>query len=219
MSERITKKRRHSQESDVGCSKTIKKGHWSFGLLSSMDDPNYFVQSDDLVTVIRDKYPKAEFHYLVIPRENISSLKDVTYKHLPLLKHMEHIGQSLAQISKRHFKMGYHAQPSMHRLHLHVISDDMNSSCLKTKKHWNSFNTDFFLDAKSNNNMKGFCSGVLMYCDCVIDISTQLEKREKLELLSPKRCQELLETPLICNKCSFTPRHIPELKKHLLTHL
>lgn len=29
-------------------------------------------------------------------------------------------------------------------LHMHVISQDFKSECLKTKKHWNSFTTDFF---------------------------------------------------------------------------
>lgn len=128
--------------------KKSKTGHWSMGLLSSLEDPDLFVSSDDLVTVIRDKYPKAEFHYLVIPKESISSLKVVTKKHLPLLRHMEVVAKKLTEEQKsKIFKIGYHAEPSMVRLHLHVISNDMNSLCLKIKKHWNSFNTDFFLDS------------------------------------------------------------------------
>lgn len=132
--------------------KPSKKGHWSLGLLDSVSDPQYFVKSDDLVTVIKDKYPKAEFHYLVIPKENIGSLKDITYTHLPLLRHMELVANTLSEdnIKNKYFKIGYHAEASMFRLHLHVISDDMNSPYMKTKNHWNSFNTDFFLDAKSN---------------------------------------------------------------------
>ncbi|CAB4284802.1 unnamed protein product [Prunus armeniaca] len=35
----------------------------------------------------------------------------------------------------------------MRQLHLHVISQDFNSTHLKNKKHWNSFNTDFFRDS------------------------------------------------------------------------
>lgn len=42
------------------------------------------------------------------------------------------------------FKIGYHSAPSMQRLHVHVISNDFVSTSLKTKTHWNSFNTDFF---------------------------------------------------------------------------
>jgi aprataxin len=43
------------------------------------------------------------------------------------------------------FQVGYHARPSMHQLHLHVISDDFDSAALKDKKHWNSFTTKFFV--------------------------------------------------------------------------
>ena len=32
-------------------------------------------------------------------------------------------------------------------LHMHVISQDFNSPCLKTKKHWNSFTTSYFVDS------------------------------------------------------------------------
>lgn len=32
-------------------------------------------------------------------------------------------------------------------VHLHVISQDFDSPCLKNKKHWNSFTTDYFIDS------------------------------------------------------------------------
>jgi len=44
-------------------------------------------------------------------------------------------------------RLGYHAVPSLEPLHLHVVSQDFNSPCLKHKKHWNSFSGPFFLDA------------------------------------------------------------------------
>jgi aprataxin len=40
---------------------------------------------------------------------------------------------------------GIHAHPSMNHLHIHVISRDMHSPCLKHRKHYNSFNTPFFV--------------------------------------------------------------------------
>lgn len=42
-------------------------------------------------------------------------------------------------------RIGVHAQPSMNTLHVHIISCDMHSSALKHKKHYNSFNTNFFI--------------------------------------------------------------------------
>ena len=43
------------------------------------------------------------------------------------------------------FQVGFHAIPSMNQVHMHIISRDFISSALKTKKHWNSFTTEFFL--------------------------------------------------------------------------
>ncbi|KAK1729855.1 HIT domain-containing protein [Colletotrichum acutatum] len=41
---------------------------------------------------------------------------------------------------------GIHAHPSMNHLHVHVLSRDMYSVCLKHRKHYNSFNTPFLVD-------------------------------------------------------------------------
>ena len=35
----------------------------------------------------------------------------------------------------------------MKQLHMHVISQDFDSPALKKKVHWNSFTTEFFIDA------------------------------------------------------------------------
>ncbi|TPX06919.1 uncharacterized protein E0L32_011143 [Thyridium curvatum] len=43
-------------------------------------------------------------------------------------------------------RVGVHAHPSMSHLHVHVLSRDMHSPCLKHRKHYNSFNTPFLVD-------------------------------------------------------------------------
>lgn len=61
---------------------------------------------------------------------------------------MDLLTKNIIEISgenEKNFKIGYHASPSMQRLHIHVISKDFNSAYLKTKRHWNSFNTDNFI--------------------------------------------------------------------------
>jgi aprataxin len=40
---------------------------------------------------------------------------------------------------------GVHAVPSMSHLHIHVLSRDMHSPCLKHRKHYNSFTTPFLV--------------------------------------------------------------------------
>uniref|UniRef100_A0A8B9WA90 Aprataxin n=1 Tax=Bos mutus grunniens TaxID=30521 RepID=A0A8B9WA90_BOSMU len=134
---------------------SIKKeslGHWSQGLKISMEDPKMQVYKDEQVVVIKDKYPKARFHWLVLPWASISSLKAVTREHLELLRHMHAVGEKViadfAGSSKLRFRLGYHAIPSMSHVHLHVISQDFDSPCLKNKKHWNSFNTEYFLESQ-----------------------------------------------------------------------
>lgn len=150
----IMSTKRKNPNNAENTSKKLKttSNHWSLGLLGSLEDPELKVLSDDLVTVIKDKYPKSEFHYLVIPKENINSLKEVNSTHVNILKHMHSVAENLSEEPRhkgRKFLIGYHAEPSMTRLHLHLLSDDMNSPSLKTKKHWNSFTTAFFLDSKS----------------------------------------------------------------------
>lgn len=41
---------------------------------------------------------------------------------------------------------GIHAHPSMTHLHVHVMSRDMVSDCLKHRRHYESFNTPFLVD-------------------------------------------------------------------------
>ena len=41
---------------------------------------------------------------------------------------------------------GIHSGPSMNHLHIHVLSVDRHSSCMKHRKHYNSFATPFLID-------------------------------------------------------------------------
>lgn len=42
--------------------------------------------------------------------------------------------------------VGIHMHPSMDHLHIHVLSVDRYSSCMKKRKHYNSFATPFFVN-------------------------------------------------------------------------
>lgn len=41
--------------------------------------------------------------------------------------------------------VGIHAHPSMNHLHIHIISKDRVSECMRHRKHYNSFATPFFV--------------------------------------------------------------------------
>nr|XP_023014037.1 aprataxin [Leptinotarsa decemlineata] len=198
----MSKRKNDDSTQKTAPSKKINSGHWALGLLKTMEDPKYIIQSDELITIIKDVYPKAEFHYLILPKANISNLKALNKDHIDLLKHMEIKAKELLNSEAhkhKHFKLGYHAEASMFRLHMHVISDDMNSPCLKTKKHWNSFNTDFFL----NSN----------------EVLSSLQKYGKVTIPSKETCKSYMDSPLKCHKCSYEPKNLPDLKKHIVAHL
>ncbi|KAI0490636.1 HIT domain-containing protein [Xylaria cf. heliscus] len=42
--------------------------------------------------------------------------------------------------------VGVHAHPSMNDLHVHILSRDMVSDCMRHRKHYQSFNTPFLID-------------------------------------------------------------------------
>ncbi|KAI0157243.1 HIT domain-containing protein [Xylariaceae sp. FL1272] len=44
--------------------------------------------------------------------------------------------------------VGIHAHPSMNDLHIHVLSRDNHSECLRHRKHYLSFNTPFLIDVE-----------------------------------------------------------------------
>ena len=167
-----------------------------------MKNPTMIVKENDSIMIIRDAYPKAKHHFLVLPKENISSLRALNPSHLSLLQRMLEFGKSLEEEITRkdstvNFQHGYHAVPSMTRLHMHIISRDFNSPCLKTKKHWNSFTSEFFLPAE--------------------DVIQRLQEHGKVEVDKAKY-EAILKSPLKCHVCHITCKNMPTLKLHILQH-
>ncbi|KAM9792783.1 aprataxin [Neosynchiropus ocellatus] len=175
-------------------------GHWSQGLKASMQDPKMQVYKDDKVVVINDKYPKARYHWLVLPWISIPNLKALRAEHCELVRHMQDVADKMVQqcphAGSLRFRKGYHAIPSMSHVHLHVISQDFDSPCLKNKKHWNSFTTDYFIDSEE----------VLL----MLETSGTVKVKDG--------ASELLKLPLRCHMCSKELPTIPALKQHLKSH-
>lgn len=175
------------------------RGFWSQGLKGSMQNPKLQVYKDEQVVVIKDKYPKAQYHWLVLPWETISNLKSLRKPHSDLLLHMQRVGQKMVdQCPEKHlsFRIGYHAIPSMSHVHLHVISQDFDSPCLKTRKHWNSFTTDYFIESQQ--------------------VIAMLERDGKVAV--QEGMSEMLNLPLRCHVCQAPQATMPKLKEHLKTH-
>ncbi|TQD83250.1 hypothetical protein C1H46_031213 [Malus baccata] len=80
----------------------------------------------------------------------------------------------------------------MRQLHPHVISQDFDSTHLKNKKHWNSFNTAFFRDS--------------------MDAAEEVTSDGKAKL---KDDDNLLSMELRCHRCRSAHPNIPRLKSHI----
>jgi len=92
-------------------------------------------------------------------------------------------------------------------LHLHILSRDFKSDCLKTKKHWNSFNTDYFIELDVLiEHLKGFKAPAEYF------------KTDRFALRSPDKLEACLKLGLKCHVCQAALKNMPELKKHLNTH-
>lgn len=139
-------------------------------LQSYIDNPerhkDQVLWSNEDVVIIKDLYPKSTFHYLILPKLHTHEHPLHAFKknelfyqkvenYVKLTK--EILRQSLnkhdtfAKLDGENFvstfvKVGVHSIPSLRNLHIHVISKDFHSPRLKNKKHYNSFNTDFFVD-------------------------------------------------------------------------
>ena len=171
--------------------------HWSQGLLAAMSDPSLQLFEDDRIVIINDRYPKARHHFLVLPREKIVDLASVTSSHIPLLEHMLEKARDRVdnEFPGVEFRFGYHAVPSMSQLHLHSISQDFDSPCLKHKKHWNSFNTEYFIPAER--------------------VIEDLKENGEVNLPPDEEGRALLKKDLHCHKCDYVPKHLPDLKGHI----
>lgn len=75
-------------------------GDWHNNLLKAMNDPNLVAYIDKTVVIIKDKYPKSEFHYLVLPFQDIPSLRSCTYQHKTIIEYMETIAREFARSHK-----------------------------------------------------------------------------------------------------------------------
>ena len=104
-----------SEKMDTPTAAKISSAHWSQGLYASMNDKSLLIYKDDKICIIKDKYPKSKNHFLVMPMEKLTTLNDMSSKHIPLVEDM--IAKAQEKLIETNpddnFKMGFHAIPSM----------------------------------------------------------------------------------------------------------
>ena len=196
--------------------KTKHTGFFLDGLLQKQRDPERFCSKEELLTIndacfaIKDKFPKAKFHALVLPRSpkfkhpfdlfkegggefggNNNDERQIVWDGMVrvALDIVKDQLQNLPPGTK--FRVGFHLKPSMEPAHLHVISQDFVSEKLTTKQHWHTFtNDDFFVD---------FFKAVTMTRRWDDSRSEQIVKSNDLR----------------CHKCNSSCANMPQLKRHI----
>ncbi|HKN82860.1 MAG TPA: histidine triad nucleotide-binding protein [Pyrinomonadaceae bacterium] len=91
--------------------------------------PASFVHQDERCVVIRDINPQAPMHVLVIPREHIESLDEVSQREEMLMGHLLRVGARVAN-NEGHAENSYRsvintgagAGQSVFHLHVHVLA-------------------------------------------------------------------------------------------------
>lgn len=123
--------------------------NWKDNLIRTMEDPSKTLYRDHICAIIHDRYPKSRKHFLTLPFDSrLNEVRDLNRSHYELIEYMLNVSKQYVescQPSRFGYKYGFHVNPSMNRLHLHVISKDHDSSYLRHRKHYNSFTTPFFV--------------------------------------------------------------------------
>jgi len=196
--------------------KTKHTGFFLDGLLQKQRDPERFCSKEELLTIndtcfaIKDKFPKARFHALVLPRSpkfkhpfdlfkeeggefggNNNDERQIVWDRM-LRVALDIVKDQLQNLPPgTKFRVGFHLKPSMEPAHLHVISQDFVSEKLTTKQHWHTFtNDDFFVD---------FFKAVTMTRRWDDSRSEQIVKSNDLR----------------CHKCNSSCANMPQLKRHI----
>lgn len=133
---------------------------WS-GITAAMSDKSCFLETDGEVAILRENAPKARYHYLIIPKENLKGLNELNAKHISVVEHMFNTAKRVVEYPHHknfQFLIGFNALPSMIMyeqkfcwLHLHVISDDVNFDNVALRKHWNAMHSSLFIHPEGRN--------------------------------------------------------------------
>ncbi|XP_049548065.1 aprataxin [Anopheles darlingi] len=180
--------------------------NWEYLLLVDARNAACHLGSTKLSIAIKDRYPKARFHYLVLPRKDVTApqiltVHDLTVADIQLLEDMLQLAQQLAVatgMGLEQFKFGYHMGAHMKPLHMHVISRDFDSPSLKRVRHWNIFNEKIFLT----------------HADVVRDLLTN----GKVQSLPEDEFEAIRNGPMTCSVCGYVTTDLLFIKIHILKH-
>ncbi|KAI0064664.1 hypothetical protein BV25DRAFT_1852604 [Artomyces pyxidatus] len=184
--------------------------------------PSLLFSHTDTTITIFDCYPKALFHFLVLPRPSptlsvfdLASLRTLLRgdkqraRDVLLLLRAEgaRVRTSIEEEMRARYGFawpvwtGFHAVPSLEHVHLHVISADLCAPALKNKKHYNSFHPKL---------------GYFLHLDTVLEwFDAEPSYYDSMSQLKKSRYEPLVKEDLVCFHCARVMHNMPTLKAHL----
>lgn len=86
------------------------------------------IYEDEEIIAFYDIYPKAKTHFLVVPKEHISSMKELEERHVELMGQLMLKASTLAnKLNLNSYKLnvnnGSQAGQEIFHLHLHILSN------------------------------------------------------------------------------------------------
>ena len=192
--------------SPPGASQMSLSGYLRWPLPGSLAHAVYC--EDRACVVIYDRYPKARVHLLLLSKHQppLRSIADVDSASAHVVSELKdradaiaaHLVDQLRLPLSTSLLSGFHAIPSLTPLHLHLVSSDFDSACLKHKKHWNSFTTAFFVPPD--------------------DVLRDVRNSGRVSV-DKDRMAALLRAPLRCCRrgCNVAIATMPALKRHIAT--
>lgn len=183
---------------------------------------------DENCVIVSDRFPKARLHFLLLAKpsylNNVLRLTDLKQRDVAKLEVLYQTARSFATNTAYDFfnfckrsgdsggygkggggpltmNIGLHMIPSLEPLHIHIISDDFCSVWVKTKRHFNSFASDFFYKLDE----------LIQSLREIGDLAAEI---------NPKMAQRQLDKELKCTKCGlFGGGTMAEFKIHLESHI
>ena len=183
---------------------------------------------DENCVIVSDRYPKARLHFLLLAKpaylNNVLRLTDLKQRDVAKLEVLYQTARAFATNAADDFytfcrsggdgggfgrggggplimNIGLHMIPSLEPLHIHIISDDFCSLWVKTKRHFNSFASDFFYKLDE----------LVQSLREIGDLAAEI---------NPRMAQRQLDKDLKCTKCGlFGGGTMAEFKLHLESHI
>lgn len=163
--------------------------------------PKNIVHKDSTFTIISHPRPVAKHHYVLAPTLQKQLLvRELNRSHLSMVQKMTYLlNHELAKLApQKKFRIGFPAGPSVYRLHMHAVSDDLDGKYMNSSENWNAVSTDFFVSANK--------------------VIANLEDWGRVLLPEEGALGGFLNQKAKCMHCDSSYEHYTDLREHINEH-